>query len=201
MDAGMDPTTTGTANATTSPAVKGAGINSLIRMLRQMSDPARFAEFERHLPPHTAALITRPRLPQEWIPLQDAAGLYAAAVTHLFDGDMSRLFDVGRQQLRNDLSTIYRVFMRVASPAFVASRASALYEVYGRDAGTLRVGARTDTTLEFILANRPFPSPAYFEAMRGAIAGTLELTGVRDVSVTIVDERGPDHRVYLAKWR
>jgi len=194
----MDATTT---TSTKEPAVKGAGVNSLIQVLRQMSNAERFAQFERHLPPQTAALIERPRLAQEWVPLEEAAGLYAAAVTHLFDGDMARLYEVGRQQMRKDLSGIYRVFMRVASPAFVAGRAGALFEVYGRDAGTLSVGARTDTSMELILANRPFASPAYFEALRGSIAGTLELTGVRDLSVTIVDEHLPDRRVYLARWR
>jgi len=183
------------------PELKAAGVNSMIAVLRSMVAPERFTAWIRTLPSATAALIEHPRLAQEWIALETIAPLYTMSLDGLFDGDTERLYELGRQQLRNDMSGIYRVFLRIASPAYVAEKTGAIYAVYARDCGTLSVVGRTDHSLDIRVADRAFPSPAFFEALRGSIAGALELTGVKDLHVVTIEDAKDDERLFRASWR
>lgn len=173
----------------------------MLAVLRSMVAPERFSAWVRTLPPATAALIHQPRLAQEWIALEIISPLYTSSLDGLFDGDTERMYELGRQQLRNDMSGIYRVFLRVASPAYVAEKTSAIYAVYARDCGTLSVLARTDHSLDILVADRAFPSTPFFEALRGSIAGALELTGVKELHVVTIEDAKPDERLFRASWR
>jgi len=165
-----------------------------------MVPSSRFAAWVRTLPTSTSSLITTPRLAQAWVPLQDINPLYTMSLDGLFDGDLQCLYELGRRQLRNDLNGIYRVFLRVASPAFVADRAAAIYGVYGQHCGSLSVVGRGDHSLDLLVDDRPFPSAALFQYLRGSIAGALELTGVSDLEVELVDDPRPDACRFRASW-
>lgn len=182
------------------PELKAAGVNSLLAVLQTMVGRERYLAWARTLPAATSSLIHQPRLAQEWIALETIAPLYPSALHDLFAGDTERLYELGRQQLRNDMSGIYRVFMRVASPGYVADKTAAIYAVYARGCGTLSVVARTDNSLEFLLDHRPFPSLAFFESLRGSIAGALELTGIKDLKVVALDAARADQCRLRATW-
>lgn len=180
--------------------LKAAGVNSVISVLASMVAPAAFQAWSRQLPPATLSLIERPRLPQSWVPLEDINPLWTSSLTGLFGGDLSKLFELGRLQLRADMSGIYRVFLRVASPGFVADRAAAIYGVYGQNCGSLAVVGRTPTTLDIAVTERPLPSAAVYEYLRGSIAGALELTGVSALRVEMVKAPHDNERHYRATW-
>ena len=180
--------------------LKAAGVNSVIAVLATMVPKPAFDAWVRQLPPSTASLIERPRLPQSWVPLADINPLWTESLTGLFGGDLQKLFELGRLQLRADMSGIYRVFLRVASPAFVADRAAAIYGVYGQHCGTLAVVARTANTLDIAITQRPLPSAAVYEYLRGSIAGALELTGVTNLRVEVVAAPQDNERLYRATW-
>jgi len=183
------------------PELKAAGLNSLLTVLARMVPPKVFEGWLHTLPTTTEELLTRPRYAQEWVPLEHINPLYVAALADLFGGDTSRMFELGRQQLRNDMTGMYRVFLRVASPAFVASRTGAIYGVYARHCGTLRVVDDGEHFLDVALEQRPFPSEAFFHYLCGSIHGALELTGIDDLNVSIVGAPAADTRLYRATWR
>ena len=183
------------------PELKAAGLNSLCTVMTRLVPPGAFEAWMRTLPASTADLFTRSRYAQEWVPLEHANLLYVSALADLFGGDTEKIFEAGRLQLRNDLTGIYRVFLRVASPAFVAERAGAIYSVYARNCGTLSVVDRGEHFLDVKLEHRPFPSEAFFHSLRGSIHGALELTGVNDLHVEIVGAPAADTRLYRATWR
>ncbi len=180
--------------------LKAAGVNSVIAVLAGMVPAPAFAAWVKQLPQATASLIERPRLPQSWVPLADINPLWTESLTGLFHGELHKLFELGRLQLRADMSGIYRVFLRVASPGFVADRAAAIYGVYGQNCGALSVVARTSSSLDIAVTQRPLPSPAVYEYLRGSIAGALELTGISNLQVAIVAEPKDNERVYRATW-
>jgi hypothetical protein len=183
------------------PELKAAGLNSLCTVMARLAPPGAFDAWLRTLPASTAELFTRSRYAQEWVPLEHAHLLYVSALADLFGGDTNKIFEAGRLQLRNDLTGIYRVFLRVASPAFVAERTAAIYAVYYRSCGTLSVVDRGEHFVDVKLEHRPFPSDAFFHGLRGAIFGALELTGINDLRVEIVDAPAADTRLYRATWR
>jgi len=181
--------------------LKAAGLKSLFTALQQLAPPGAFEPWVHALPTTMAELLLRPRYAQEWVLLEQVHPLYVSALDDLFGGDTDKMFEAGRLQLRTDLLGIYRVFLRVASPAFVADRAAAIYGVYARCCGTLSVTDRGQHFLDARVEQRPFPSEAFFHTLRGAMHGALELTGVSGLRVEIVGAPAADTRLYRATWR
>jgi hypothetical protein len=181
------------------PMLKAAGVNSLVAVLVTMVPKERLTAWVKHLPPATAALIERTTMPQSWVPLEDINPLWTESLS-LFDGDLHKLFELGRLQLRADMSGIYRVFLRVASPGFVADRAAAIYGVYGQNCGALTVVNRFEGGLDIAVTERALPSTPLYEYLRGSIFGALELTGVSNLEVKVVAEPRDNERVFRATW-
>ncbi len=183
------------------PQIKAAGFNSLVATLRGMVPGPAFDEFVAGLPRVSAALILEPPLAMSWIPLEDAMPVYTVASERLFQRDPIKMFELGRTQLRADMTGIYRMFLRVASPAFIAARSSEIYKLYTRGCGTLRTVIEQPGRIEVLLEDRPLPSPAFYHYLRGTVFGAMELTGVKQLNVTIAEGGGNSSRcLFRITW-
>lgn len=181
--------------------VKAAGFNSLIATLRGMVSASAFDDFVASLPPACAALIREPPLALSWIRLSSVAPIYPDIFERLFNRDPVKMFELGRAQFRADLSGIYRMFLRVASPTFVAERTSDIYKLYTRECGTLRTVLNQPGRIEILLEGHPFGSLAFYHYLRGSMFGAIELTGVSQLNVVIIDGGGDSSRCQLrATW-
>jgi hypothetical protein len=176
------------------PEIKAAGFNSLVATLRKMVPGPAFDAFVAGLPRESAALILEPPLALSWIPLAHAEPVYPLAFERLFNRDPVKMFEVGRTQLRADMTGIYRMFLRIASPAFIAARTSDIYKLYARDCGTLRTVVEQPGRLEVLLEGRPSPSTPFYHFFRGTVFGTMELTGVKQLNVIISEGGGNSPR-------
>jgi hypothetical protein len=183
------------------PLLKAAGFNSLIRVVRhKVSEPA-FDRFAMCLPNATRELIGRPPLAISWIPLETSAPVYEVLHEQLFARDDSMMFELGRRQLRADMTGIYRLLMRVTTPEFVATQAAKIYGNYTRNCGTLRAASGDLHRLEIMMEDRPFSSRAFCDYMRGSIFGVMELTGVNDLAVSMTALPGfPARCRFGATW-
>jgi hypothetical protein len=181
---------------------KAAGLISWLKVARQNSGADEWARFLAALPPESRALVERPPLPVTWLPAATTTAIIDKASEMLFGGDVDKQIEVARQQLRNDLSTIYRVFIKVASPKYVASRAAAIYGTYFRNNGTMRVIAETDNSVDIVVEGVRLPSPSQYANFRGSILGALELTRVKNPRVVIVSGGGATETscLYRASW-
>jgi len=176
------------------PELKAAGFNSLIAVLRGMVSAPAFEDFVTALPPACAALIRQPPLAVSWISLEDTAPLHPVAFDRLFAREPAKMCELGRLQLRADMTGIYRLAIRIASPAYMAERSSKIYAMYTRGSGTLRTVVDQPGRIEILVEDRPFASSALYHYMRGTMLGVFELTGVKRVSVTIVEGGGNSPR-------
>jgi hypothetical protein len=184
------------------PEAKASGLISWTRAVRQSVDSARWNRFLAAMPPETRALLENPPLPITWLPMRLMRPIFDNANDLLFDGDLEKTTDVSRRQIRDDLSTIYRVFIRVASPRFVASRASIIYSTYFRNNGSARVVAETERSVDILVEDVALPSPELFARMRGSILGGIELTGARNPRVQIVSGGGSEPScLFRAHWQ
>jgi hypothetical protein len=176
------------------PEGKAAGFNSTVEVAREMAGAAAFESFVTGLPPELADYIRRPRLATSWIPLADSSDISTRMVDQLFGGDVEKAFEMARRQFLRDLSTIYRVFIRLGSVSFVARRASNLYTTYVRNAGTMRLVRDEVRLVEVQVSDHPIPTASLWHFMRGTVHGATEASGARDVTTQIVDGGGPsDH--------
>ena len=146
--------------------------------------------FVAGLPPRTRALILQPPLAVSWISLEDSVPVYTLAFERLFDRDPGKMFELGRAQLRADMTGIYRMFLRIASPRIVGARSADIYRLYTRKCGTLTVVVDQAARLDVLVEGRPFGSAAFYHYLRGSVFGVFELTGVKRLNVTLVDGGG-----------
>jgi hypothetical protein len=184
------------------PEAKASGLISWTKVVRQTVDSGRWNRFLAAIPPETRMVVEHPPLPITWLPMRPLLPIWEKANELLFDGDLEKGTDVARRQIREDLSTIYRVFIRVASPRFVCSRAAAIYSTYFRNNGTARVVAETERSADILVEDVALPSPHLYSRMRGSILGGIELTGARNPRVQIVSGGGSEPRcLFRAHWQ
>ena len=165
------------------PQRKAAGLNSTVAVVRQMVTKEEFDRFVASLPPHCSALIMYSPLAISWLPMSDSVDLHQHIFTDLFNNSLERMFELGRRQFLSDMNTIYRIFMRIASPSFVATRAASIYELYSRDAATMRIVREEPRAIEIAIEEHPFPEASNWAFLRGTIQGVIEATGVKNVKV------------------
>lgn len=176
------------------PEIKAAGLNSLVTVLRTMVSGDAFDAFVAELPPACAALIRQPPLALSWISLEHAAPLFPLSFERLFDRDPAKMFELGRLQLRADMTGIYRIFLRIASPRIIGARTGEIYRMYTRECGTLRTVVDEPGHLELLVQDRSFASPALYHYLRGCVFGVFELTGVKRLVVTQIEGGGDSSR-------
>jgi hypothetical protein len=190
------------AEAMTEPEAKASGLHSWIRTVRETVDDAAWARFVDAVPKESQALLQHPPLAITWLPTRVLEPIWQRSTEILFGGDLERVAEVARRQLRADLSTIYRVFLRIATPKFVASRAAALYGTYFRNNGAMSVVAESDHSVDILVADVPNPTPYFYASLRGSIIGTIELTGVSEVRAVIVSGGNTARScLFQATWR
>ena len=125
-----------------------------------MGGEAAFARLLTAVTPETRALLEKPPLPMIWLAGAPLVGARREGAGAMFDGNVERMVDVGREQFRQDLGTVYRIFVRVASPHYVAERAAQIYQTYVRGNGAMRVASKGDKWVELVFEGVNTPSPA-----------------------------------------
>jgi len=186
----------------TDDAVKAHSFNRQVEVLRRRVGAARFAELEAALSPESRALIAKPPLGLGWLPVHRSTELLEKALLVLFKGDLAEMFEMGREQFKGDMSTLYRVFMRFASPHTLADRASAIFSTYQRGGTTMNCTAKEPNAVELLVENAVMPNPAFWSYLRGSIHAVIELSGVKRTEVKIISGGGRDPRaLFRATWQ
>ena len=168
------------------PLAKAAGFNSVVAVLRDgLLSADAFAAVVRKLPPETAAAIERPPLSVQWIPCARYGDLVSATLEHGFAGDEEQLVEMGRRAFLHDLKTLYRVFIKVLTPAFVIERGSALWLTYNRNNGTLTTRRTGDRTVEVSYEKIVAVYPGFWSYQRGCLLAALQATGYSKGTVVL----------------
>lgn len=182
------------------PAAKAAGLNTLVRVVRARVSPERFERAIRELPADVRRLVEEPPLPMEWIDFERSSTLDDALCAAL-GNDLAAITEAAAEASREDLGTIYRAFMKLASPKYVAGRAAAIYATYTRASGAMKVVAEGPLHVEIALEGAPRPTPNFYALRRGNILGAVRATGVVGASCEIVRGGGRTSSVvYRASW-
>ena len=102
------------------------------------------------------------------------------------------MVDWGRQALKNDLRTIYKMFIRFLSPMYVIERGPRLWQTYARNSGDLTAVVVDEQTCDVLYAGMPelLRWDGYWAYQRGALRGVMEATGLKAISVETLDGGG-----------
>jgi hypothetical protein len=179
---------------------KASGFTSAVRALRELH-PQEFDALVAALPPETAALVRTPPLPMAWIPARHFVALIETAARVVWGGDPDPATEIARRALANDLGTLYRIFIRLASPNFVLERAGKIYATFTRNNGALRVIRSGKGWAEMTFEGIAERSPVTWAYNRGALLGTIDATGLKNGKVVITSGGGdnPD-AIMMCTW-
>jgi hypothetical protein len=181
--------------------VKAAGFNSQLEAMKKVGGEAAWPRFIAALTPETRALVDRPPMAMTWLPARHAVEVDNKGVELLFGGDAQRMIDVGRENFRQDLGTVYRFFVRIASPQYVAARAATIYQTYTRNNGSMRVTRSEPRDIELVIEGVVTASPAFYMLRRGNVLGAIDATGVKGAAVELVSGGGHESGCVLqATW-
>lgn len=117
--------------------VKAVGFNSAVRGIRTVAGDESFAQLVKMLPAETVALIERPPLPVSWISPIHFEHLSTHANKLCFEGREEPMLQAAKRAMKDDLSTLYKVFIRLLSPQYVIERGTKIWDTYNRNNGSL----------------------------------------------------------------
>ncbi len=166
------------------PEGKVSGFLTPARIVGEMV-PERYPEFLAAVPTSTRELIESPPLAMAWRPLEHFPAIVNAAL-QVFDGELGLIEELAERSLRADLSTLYRIFIRISSPDAVLDRAPAVWNTYLRGAGACTVTDSGHRMRTLTYSDVPFPSRGYWAYQAGAALGVVHATGTTGGTAKIV---------------
>lgn len=141
---------------------------------------------------HDTALATT------WLDAAMASRLLARAGKLLFPAMKKPLYECGRLEAREHLSTgVYRVLVPFLSVDMVVAQTAKIWSKY-HDRGEARSERIGPGHTDVIVTGYPELSPELRDVVAGYVAGAMEIAGARAVHVTL-DESDPDNWVFKAK--
>ncbi len=158
---------------------KGAGFLSATAAIKSVCTGEQWAKLLKAIAPDTAAMITSPPMPVAWIPAKHGSEIIRNAYEVAFGRRDDLLMQCAKKQLRSDLNTIYKIFVRLASPQYVIERGAKLWDTYNRHNGAVVARQTSDTSAEVRFTGVVTSFPAFWIYQRGAIVGVLEATGLK----------------------
>tara|TARA_B100001750_G_scaffold230332_1_gene226672 strand:- start:5369 stop:5842 length:474 start_codon:yes stop_codon:yes gene_type:complete len=134
----------------------------------------------------------------EWMPVDQAARIYATAVPIAFPGEPRPLREFGREGARHNLKGVYRFLVRLISVPSLIERTAKIWERY-HDTGHARTERLSDRSVRIVVEGHPTLPAALRAAIAGWTAGAVELTGAQNVRVT--EGGDPTAWVWTITWR
>jgi uncharacterized protein (TIGR02265 family) len=174
------------AAAQTVPEAKASGFNSMVATARAMLTPEVMAVVMRRLSPATAALVETPPLPVTWLPVAHYGEVVSTVLSVGFGGDEKRMVEMGRRAFKQDLSGMYRVFIKLMSPQHVIERASKIWLTYNRNNGILRALPSGPQRCDVIYEGIVGVYPGFWSFQRGCLTAAVQATGYQQAQTTLV---------------
>lgn len=162
---------------------KAQGYTSACEAAKQVLGATKWAAVVQALPPEERALAEKPPLPMAKLASRQVQVLLSTIGRVGFDGDSSRMWEIGAQQMRNDLGGVYRVLIKVASLDAIIKKAASIYGTY-TDNGQMMAERVGEKKTRVTLVGVEDADPSYWSYQRGCILGVLEAAGHK-VSVEI----------------
>lgn len=131
------------------------------------------------LPDDVRPTVQSPPFASSWISNRVLMELDRTIVALALGGDVTRLRLQAREMSREEISTVYKFVIRMASTDFLARRLCSTFSSFYRR-GAVEVSARDGHSWQFELRDAVLPLYSCSHNIPGWIEAALELNGVRD---------------------
>ncbi len=181
--------------------VKGTAWISLTNFLARAEGPEAYARVLAKLAPKDAAQLQEIILPISWLEYGVYVRFLLAADLEFGHSDHALFRESSRVLAQENMHGVYRIFLKVVSPAFVLSKVAQLWHRL-MDPGEMRLTKETRNSVELTLTEFP-DMPLHHEIGQSAFMEEIaRMTGLKQVSCTHPKclARGDDHCLYVVSW-
>ena len=180
--------------------VKGAVIIS-IRNFVKTKFPEKYDSFIESLPDETKLIMKSSKL-INWYDINVALKIPTKYICDKFYfGNVKGAWEMGRQSAEFTLKGVYKIFVKVGSPAFVLGRASRIFSAYYNPS---QIELTEHHNNSAVLVIKSFEDiDKYIEnRIGGWIEMALEINGLKNPTVKITSSlaKGDDKTIYQLSW-
>ncbi|MFW5875224.1 MAG: hypothetical protein ACOCXM_00675 [Myxococcota bacterium] len=158
--------------------VKGAAVTSRIRYVRERFGESALGRLEQALPDKDRAYIEGRVLSSQWVPYELFIDLIVQTDALFGRGDLGLCRDMARFSAEVNLKTVYRIFFRFGTPAFILKRAARLWDMH-YDSGRLDVHDDAPGHTRLLIEGFAQPHRAHCLSVLGWAERSAELSGAR----------------------
>lgn len=159
--------------------VKGSAITARIRYVTEIWGDEGWERLRASLSPESQDALRRGVLPHTWVPFEVFVELCVKADAMYGAGDLGLCRDMAVYSADVNLTTLYRIFLKLGTPRFLLSKAPQLWSVH-YSAGHLTL---TEVPHGGILSIHDFDTPhqAHCLSVLGWAHRSVELSGGKEV--------------------
>jgi hypothetical protein len=182
--------------------VKGSSVVSSRDFVKEKFGDTGFKRFLETLPEASKKIYTGAILSSEWYSLQDALhGPTKVICDTFYRGDPKGAWEMGNYSAEKGLRGIYKFFIKLGSPEFIAQKASTILPTYYKPC---RMSADIIDKNKASVKINEFAeiSPLIEHRVHGWISKALELTGRKGLEITInkaLSKKDP-YTEYVVVW-
>jgi len=188
---------------TTEPEASGRAFLGLVRHIKEKyGEPALRTVVENAALPTRTVFASTIRV-FNWYPYESFSGFLSSAVRNVGGGDLNYARNLGAAAGQRDLSTIFRVYVALASAERLIRSCETIWPSYYRNAGRMVAVTWQPTNTTLRIEDFPRMHPAHCKLMEGWMATTMDTIGFRVSSnareTTCVGRGGPYHE-FSCTW-
>ncbi len=161
--------------------VKGSALRSSVAFLQDRLGAEGFRRVLEKMDPGDRSILENPILQSNWYEFSLMLRLMEAATPLLpHPGARSLPWELGRFSAEHGLTTLYRVFFKVADPGFIIRKASQVFSNY-YDTGTMEMVSLENKVAVLRLTGFDQPGTVFCERLQGWMERTLEMSGAKTI--------------------
>lgn len=164
--------------------IKGTAVKSIQDMVKKQY-PKQYDEWFNSLPSKSKQIFSDAILATEWYDLIDAGVNPTQKLAMFFNNDSKKAaWESGRHSADIALKGIYKVFVKMATPAYIIARASKIFSTYYMPSA---MGVHKKENKAVIVRITEFPQPSRIIEYRiaGWMERALELSGCKNISLKV----------------
>ncbi len=129
--------------------------------------------------------IYKTALSVSWVSIRAAAQLLEKGAEALFPGDPGGMERIGHAEALDELQGIYKIFLKITTVPYLMNQSAKLWRSYYKKGQARTEGNPEEKAGAFIVEDFPKLPEIMQRLVSGYLAGALELTGARNVQVTL----------------
>ncbi len=185
------------------PTVSGRAFLGIVRSIKRRGGDELLERIVREAGDETGAVFVRPISKLSWQSYSSFVAFLKASARVLAKGDPSVARELGAEAGKQDLGTVLRVYVALASAERLIRSCSSVWASYYRDAGRMEAirWKPEDTVLR--IYDFPAMAPVHCRLMEGWMASTMETLGFTvssDARERLCTSRGGEFHEFQCRW-